>query len=527
LLFVRAKEFIVSFYIIFFVKSTMKRATLSAMFLILLSASFSTPCRMFVGAEEALWEEETIARRDLVINLGDGVTTDAQLTLPSVGEGPFPGVLLVHGSGNTDMDEYLPPLVTGTEEPSRPFLQIAEYLSERGIAVLRYNKRGIGLNGTILDEGVVTDMTYQQLQQDAEKALEVLLQQPEVNVDDITILGHSEGTWMAPRIAIKDARVKKIVLMSAAAHNLYNILYFQIVEQGIRQFEEIDSNHDGLLSIQEVYVLPSIMTDQLIENSTGEWLWIPGIDPNGDGYISLSEERLPLWTQTFEYLTTAEYPGSIWLQSHFTLDNNLDIIDDVSASVLILQGEGDTQTPVSEAFLLEQSLVEVGHPDHTLITYPGLGHTFYPREGLLQWLGPIQDYVLSDLADWLKDPARNTRYLELQFETALDTITELRGQLEGERARISGLEDQNEVLQSQLGDLNSELDRQTGELGNLIEGLQSESASMKNTLSELENRNDVLQSTLDSYRNLIYIALGVALLAVAGAAVLIFQRRQI
>ena len=505
----------------------MKRATLSAMFLILLTASFSTPCRMFVGAEEALWEEETIARRDLVINLGDGVTTDAQLTLPSVGEGPFPGVLLVHGSGNTDMDEYLPPLVTGTEEPSRPFLQIAEYLSERGIAVLRYNKRGIGLNGTILDEGVVTDMTYQQLQQDAEKALEVLLQQPEVNVDDITILGHSEGTWMAPRIAIKDARVKKIVLMSAAAHNLYDILYFQIVEQGIRQFEEIDSNHDGLLSIQEVYVLPSIMTDQLIENSTGEWLWIPGIDPNGDGYISLSEERLPLWTQTFEYLTTAEYPGSIWLQSHFPLDNNLDIIDDVSASVLILQGEGDTQTPVSEAFLLEQSLVEVGHPDHTLITYPGLGHTFYPREGLLQWLGPIQDYVLSDLADWLKDPARNTRYLELQFETALDTITELRGQLEGERARISGLEDQIEGLQSQLGDLNSELDRQTSELGNLIEELQSESASMKNTLSELENRNDILQSTLDSYRNLIYIALGVALLAVAGAAVLIFQRRQI
>jgi hypothetical protein len=48
---------------------------------------------------------------------------------------------------------------------------------------------------------------------------------------------------------------------------------------------------------------------------------------------------------------------------------------------------------------------------------------------------------------------------------------------------------------------------------------------MKNTLSELENRNDILQSTLDSHRNIIYIALGVALLAVAGVAVLIFRAR--
>ena len=47
---------------------------------------------------------ETIARRDLVIDLGDDLTTDAQLTFPAVGDGPFPGVLLIHGSGNIDMD---------------------------------------------------------------------------------------------------------------------------------------------------------------------------------------------------------------------------------------------------------------------------------------------------------------------------------------------------------------------------------------------------------------------------------------
>lgn len=110
-------------------------------------------------------DQETISRRDLAIDLGDGLTTDAQLTYPTVGEGPFPGILLVHGSGNTDMDEYLPPEVSGIEEGSRPFLQIAEYLSERSFAVLRYNKRGIGPNGTILDEDVVVNTTFQDLLQ--------------------------------------------------------------------------------------------------------------------------------------------------------------------------------------------------------------------------------------------------------------------------------------------------------------------------------------------------------------------------
>jgi pimeloyl-ACP methyl ester carboxylesterase len=451
-------------------------------------------------------DQETILHRDLVIDLGDGLTTDAQLTYPSVGEGPFPGLLLLHGSGNTDMDQYIPPELSDTEEGSRFLLQIAEYLSERGFAVLRYNKRGIGLNGTILDEGVVVNMTFQDLQQDAEKALEVLIQQPEVDKDDITILGHSEGTFIAPRIALRNPNVKKIVLMSAAAHNLYDILYFQIVEQGINQFREIDSNNDGLLSVQEVYVLPSVMKDSLIENSTGEWRWYPGIDPNGDGYISLIEERIPPWNRTFEYLTTAEYPGSKWMQSHFPLERNLDIIENVTASILILQAEGDTQTPVTEAFLLEQKLTEVGNPDHTLITYPGLGHSFYPRDGLLQWLGPIQNYVLSDLGNWLNDPDRDMHHLETQLETANAMIAKLQGQLEDEQAAVSILESQMEGLQSQLDDEQTKINK------------------LDDTISGLEGENEELQNALSFSRNLNYIAIGIAVIA-AVMTVLAYQRR--
>ena len=450
-------------------------------------------------------ETETISRRDLVINLGEGLTTDAQLTFPAVGDGPFPGVLIIHGSGSTDMDGYIPASLTGTGEPVRHYLLMAEYLTERGFAVLRYNKRGVGLTGVTLDADIVVNKTVQDLIQDAEKALEVLMQQSQVDPDDITIIGRSEGAVIAPVVAIENPEVKNVVLMGAGAHNLYDIVWYQTVERNMPMFEAIDSDSDGLTSVQEVQVLHPTLVNAMVENSTGEWLWRSGFDLDGDGFLNATGELRPRYVMYFEYLNQTQFQGN-WYQSHFALDSTLEVIGDVPASVLILHGEEDQQGPVSEAFLLEQRLTEVGHPDHTLITYPGLGHTYSPVDRWLQLYGPPEDYVLSDLVAWLKDPERDIRVLEAQLETTTDTT---------------------KGLQSQLGDLNSELERQTSELGNLIEELQSESASMKNTLSELENHNDILQSTLDSYRNLIYIALGVALLAVAGAAVLIFQRRQI
>ena len=58
---------------------------------------------------------------------------------------------------------------------------------------------------------------------------------------------------------------------------------------------------------------------------------------------------------------------------------NLSIIGNVSKStgILRLNGENDSQTPVQQAFLLQQRLTDVNHPDHTLITYRNLGHAFY------------------------------------------------------------------------------------------------------------------------------------------------------
>src|SRR6266511_354983 len=145
---------------------------------------------------------QTIKKRDLTIELDrQQIQTRAQLTIPAVGDGPFPAVLLIHGSGVADMDGYIPPELSGTETGARIFWQIAEYLSERGFVVLRYDKRGVGENATILNQEVFGHATVQKLQGDGEAALGVLMQQPEVDRDNITLLGISEGTTIAPRIA--------------------------------------------------------------------------------------------------------------------------------------------------------------------------------------------------------------------------------------------------------------------------------------------------------------------------------------
>src|SRR3979411_1976567 len=140
---------------------------------------------IFKQQNQALAQQyiQTIKYRNLVLDLGKGVKTKAQLTFPAVGNGPFPGVLLVHAAGPADMN-----YTTGIH--NKLFWQIAQYLSERGFVVLRYDTRGIGANSTIINDNVWGNMTSNDLIQDAEKAVNVLAQQPEVDVKRISMIGH-------------------------------------------------------------------------------------------------------------------------------------------------------------------------------------------------------------------------------------------------------------------------------------------------------------------------------------------------
>jgi uncharacterized protein len=369
--------------------------------------------------------------RNMVIDLGNGLETTARLNLPAIGNGPYPGVLLVPGSGTTDMNETAGYVRINNETGSliypsaRPFFDIAEYLSERGFAVLQYDKRGIGANMTILDNNVWGNITVTDLINDAQKALNTLIQQPEVDSSKISLIGHSEGTTIVPRIAINNPnKVDNIVLMGTLAQNLKEVGNHQIMQPVLYAQKVLDPNHTGLISVQKASKDPIFrslvrdLTHVLMQNVTlingTDKRMISQYDINNDTFISINDElkpRLMDQAKSWAVVTPGEKcnglkgPCPIWINSQYSLTPNLDIIDKVPSniSVLILQGENDADTPIQQAFLLQQKLTELRHPDHTLITYPDLGHLFYPSS---QWVtalgGPISKYVLADLYSWLE-----------------------------------------------------------------------------------------------------------------------------
>ena len=368
---------------------------------------------------------QTIKYRNLVIDLGNGVKTNAQLTYPAVGKGPFPGVLLIHGSGANDKNETLGHVYKNGPKPTTPFWQIAQYLSERGFAVLRYDKRGIGANYTI-DQNIWGNATVNDLIHDAENALNILTLQPEVDSQRISVIGHSEGTIITPRVAIDNpTKVKNIILMGTAAQNLVrDILRHQVVDLNLKYTTQVlDKNHTGLISIQQIPNDPLLgqylVSSSLLDTNNTKVITNNLVEQFGTtGHVSIQKQIRPALIKYYENESAFNLSKCndirgcpVWFRSESNLTPTLSIIGNISKStdILLLNGENDSATPVQQTFLLQQRLTEINHPDHTLITYPNLGHFFYPSSQWFAESGPIEPYVLADLYSWLETHSGFTR----------------------------------------------------------------------------------------------------------------------
>jgi pimeloyl-ACP methyl ester carboxylesterase len=349
---------------------------------------------------------QTIKHRNIVIDLGNGLKTTGQYTYPANEKGPFPGVLLIQGAGAS---------------PSNP--AIAPYLSERGFAVLQYDKRGTnGANNTILNTNVWGNATVNDLTHDAEKALNILTLQPEVDPKRVSIIGHSDGTVITPRVAIDNStNVKNIVLMGVVAQNFRDIVYYQYVNLPLAYATQVlDKNHTGLIPMQQIARDP-VLKDRLLPfsiskaNNTKAITNTLAKEFGTNGYVSIDKELKSSLIKIYENDTALKWLSSKcnnilgcpkWANSEFNLvgQTSLSIIGNVSKStgILLLNGENDSQTPVQQAFLMQQRLTDVNHPDHTLITYPNLGHVFYPTSQWSTTFGPFEQYVLADIYAWLE-----------------------------------------------------------------------------------------------------------------------------
>jgi hypothetical protein len=401
---------------VFYISITITAVFLIAMSVLILSES-TLHHNTTIAEAYAQPYVETVKNRNLTINLGNGLKTNAQLTFPAIGKGPYPGVIIFPGAGAGSV-------ITPSYGKAIYYGHLAEYLSERGFAVLRYDKRGVGPNFTISDSNAWGNLTFDNLKQDAEKALSVLLQQPEVNATKkATLIGHSEGTNFPPRIAADNPdKVRNIVLMAPVAEKWTDIIYFQEVAHPLIYAESIlAKSHPGQISVKEASKDPIFQKlvggnlTQLLLNPTN----VTEQNNTTDDLISIEGVLKPALVRGYENDTSintsqlsekciALYGCPSLGKSFSALPSVIGMIGNVSSKIgiLILEGQNDSQTPLQQALLLQQRLTEVNYPDHQIIVYPDLGHTFVPTNQWVTSSGQIPEYVLQDLFEWLSSPSR-------------------------------------------------------------------------------------------------------------------------
>jgi fermentation-respiration switch protein FrsA (DUF1100 family) len=140
---------------------------------------------------------------------------DATLTLPD-GKGPFPAVVLVHGSGPMDRDE--------TVGKTHLFADLADGLAAHGIASLRYDKRTFAYGDVLSNDLTLED----EVLADAIDATHVLAARPEIDASRIVVVGHSLGGMLAPEIAARSGGVAGVVLLAPPARPPLDILRDQL-----------------------------------------------------------------------------------------------------------------------------------------------------------------------------------------------------------------------------------------------------------------------------------------------------------
>ncbi|MBA3239183.1 MAG: alpha/beta fold hydrolase [Parachlamydiaceae bacterium] len=278
------------------------------------------------------------------------------LTLPQT-TGPFPAVILIHGSSRLDRDE--------TILGHKPFLVLSDHFTRHGIAVLRFDKRGVGKSTGNYDNATIEDFC-----DDVEKGVEYLKSRPEIVKNQIGLVGHSEGGIVAPMLASKSNDVAYIVLMAGTGVNGEEIL----CEQG-RLLHRAEGVDEELIEIDTQ--VRKIFTG-IVKKETNRDKAKAQVNKGLEKFFSELTENQKTWIKTNSAVTKEFIKrfNSPWGHFYFSYEPSTALRHTIIPT-LALNGELDlVVSPKQNLPFIDEALKKAGNKDYTIMEMPKLNHAF-------------------------------------------------------------------------------------------------------------------------------------------------------
>jgi len=315
------------------------------------------------------------------------------LTVPE-GEGPFACAVLISGSGMQDRDESL--------MGHKPFLVIADYLTRNGIAVLRFDDRGVG-GSVVEDMDTLEDVTSEDFATDVTVMVGAARWQPKIDPLRVGVIGHSEGGLIGPLVAVDDDKLAFVVMLAGPGVPGYELMPVQstmLLQADDVDQELIDGIVNASMNIYEMYqgeVDEIELRSQMMELVDLQ-LITQGINVTDEEFNEILDDSL-------------EQFGTPWFQ-WFLYYDPAPTLAAVECPVLAMNGTLDTQVSSTQNLpVIEETITNAGG-DVTIIELEGLNHlfqkattgavaeygqietTFEPiaLEALGQWLTEVTDY---------------------------------------------------------------------------------------------------------------------------------------
>jgi hypothetical protein len=277
-------------------------------------------------------------------NEKEGFDLTGTLTIPE-GDGPFPAMMLVSGSGQENRDEEL--------MNHRPFWVIADYCARHGVAVLRYDDRGVGGSGGEVATATSMDFSY-----DAEAAFDYLRSQAHIDASRVGILGHSEGGIINFMVSARRPEVAFLVSLAGPAVNGIEVLKEQ----------------------QKAILRASGMTEEAVQfssNANAQLFDIIEASSSREEADSLMRQLVKGWGYNEELTEqTVSQMTMPWMYYFLKYDPTEAIIK-TNCPALLLNGSKDLQVIITQNFpAYEKIIAEHGKTNLTLREMPDLNHLF-------------------------------------------------------------------------------------------------------------------------------------------------------